>query len=67
MESLLECQICYRSYNHQDKKPISLPCGHSFCHECVLKLFKHSMIKCPFDKIQHQITVDQLPVNFVIL
>ena len=35
IDSIFECGICFKPYNHNDKKPISLPCGHSFCFDCV--------------------------------
>ena len=41
VESIFECGICFKPYNHNDKKPLSLPCGHSFCLECIKKLLKH--------------------------
>ncbi len=53
MDSIFECGICFKAYNHQDKKPLSLPCGHSFCLECMKKLWKHQMIQCPYDKSTH--------------
>jgi len=67
MESIFECQICYKQYNHSDKKPLSLPCGHTFCLECLRQLNKHSIIKCPFDKIAHHQVADNLPVNYAVL
>ena len=67
MDSIFECQICYRGFNHTDKKPLSLPCGHTFCHECLTKLNKHGIIKCPFDKGAHHCMVDNLPVNYTVL
>jgi hypothetical protein len=67
MESLFECGICFKTYNHNDKKPIALPCGHSFCFECLKQLYKHSMIKCPYDKIAHHCVPENLPVNYQVL
>ena len=67
MDQFFECGICFKPYNHSDKKPISLPCGNSFCYECIRKLYKHSMIKCPYDKISHHITPENLPVNYQVL
>ena len=64
MDSIFECGICFKAYNHQDKKPLSLPCGHSFCLECMKKLWKHQMIQCPYDKSTHQSSPDTLPVNY---
>jgi len=64
---MFECGICFKAYNHNDKKPISLPCGHSFCFECTKQLFKHQMIKCPYDKIAHHCIPENLPVNYTVL
>lgn len=66
-ESIFECGICFKPYNHNEKKPTSLPCGHSFCSECVRKLPKHGIIQCPYDKSSHQISPDNLPVNYQVL
>jgi len=67
MDSFFECGICFKPYNHNDKKPIALPCGHSFCFECVKCLYKHQMIKCPYDKIAHHSQPENLPVNYSVL
>jgi len=67
MDSIFECGICFKPYNHVDKKPLSLPCGHSFCLECCKKLPKHGVIQCPYDKSSHQITPESLPVNYQVL
>jgi hypothetical protein len=67
MDQIFECGICFKPYNHNDKKPISLPCGHSFCFECTRQLYKHQMIKCPYDKISHHQTPENLPVNYQVL
>ena len=67
MDSIFECGVCFKTYNSLDKKPHSLPCGHTFCLECLRQISKHNVIKCPFDKISHSIHVDNLPVNYAIL
>lgn len=67
MDQIFECGICFKTYNHNDKKPIALPCGHSFCFECLKQLYKHQMIKCPYDKIAHHCIPENLPVNYQVL
>lgn len=46
---------------------MSLPCGHSFCSDCIRQLYKHQVIKCPYDKICHSILPENLPVNYSVL
>ena len=41
--SLLTCAVCYEMY----KKPKYLPCHHSYCEECIVKLLKEAKIICP--------------------
>jgi hypothetical protein len=67
MESIFECGICYKQYNHCEKKPTSLPCGHTFCLACLKKVYKHSAVKCPYDSVSHHTTPENLPVNYQLL
>ena len=30
-----ECSICMDDYNHRDKRPKALFCGHTFCAQCI--------------------------------
>lgn len=41
MDSIFECGVCFKQYNHNEKKPLSLPCGHTFCLECLKQISKH--------------------------
>ena len=47
MEQMFECGICFKPYNHNDKKPISLPCGHSFCRHTCLAPWLREKTACP--------------------
>ncbi|CAI2387586.1 unnamed protein product [Moneuplotes crassus] len=40
---IFNCSICCYKYNEFGRRPISLPCGHAFCQECVFKLAQHSI------------------------
>ena len=61
----LTCPICYEFY----KKPKYLPCYHSYCEECLVKLVVQSNITCPECRKTSVIPsrgVKQLPNNFFI-
>ena len=63
--SHLTCPICLELY----KKPKYLPCYHSYCEECLVKLVVQSMITCPECRKTHVVPsggVKQLPNNFFI-
>ena len=59
------CPICCELY----KKPKYLPCYHSYCEECLVKLQKCSDITCPECRKTSAIPTEgikQLPSNFFI-
>ena len=61
----LTCPICYELY----KKPKYLPCYHSYCEECLVKLVVQSNITCPECRKLSDVPsggVKQLPSNFFI-
>ena len=61
----LTCPICYELY----KKPKYLPCYHSYCEECLVKLMMQSNIICPECRKTSVVPsggVKQLPNNFFI-
>ena len=63
--SHLTCPICLELY----KNPKYLPCYHSYCEECLVKLVVQSMITCPECRKTHVVPsggVKQLPNNFFI-
>ena len=65
--SVFECGICYSPYNEQDKLPLSLPCGHVFCKQCLIRHASSGGISCPADKMTHHTTPDKLPCCYAIL
>ena len=63
--SYFTCPICCELY----KKPKYLPCYHSYCEECLVKLQKGSDITCPECRKTNAIPtggIKQLPNNFFI-
>ena len=61
----LTCPVCYDLY----RQPKYLPCYHSYCEECLVKLVVQSGITCPECRKTSDIPsggVKQLPNNFFI-
>ena len=44
LEGLVTCTVCLELF----KNPKELPCDHTFCHDCIVKLFEHNNeLVCP--------------------
>lgn len=44
------CSVCENRYNEQERCPLLLECGHSYCKDCLFKLFSSSAdtsLPCP--------------------
>lgn len=53
--SASSCKICFDNYDGNAKKPeLMVPCGHTFCKECLWKLLTP---ECPTCKMAYQTTV----------
>eukprot|EP01138_Halocafeteria_seosinensis_P013739 gb/GECG01014030.1/.p1 GENE.gb/GECG01014030.1/~~gb/GECG01014030.1/.p1 ORF type:complete len:427 (+),score=33.48 gb/GECG01014030.1/:1-1281(+) len=55
----LECPLCLRIFLN----PRTLPCGHSFCHHCLIKSFDHKMC-CPLCRHECFTSVASLPLSY---
>ncbi|XP_018022085.1 roquin-2 isoform X2 [Hyalella azteca] len=60
----LSCPMCYQPFNGSLRAPISLGCGHTLCEVCINKLRSN---QCPFDQLEVNVKLSQLPVNPAIL
>ena len=65
MNSLKDCQICFNQYDSDKHKPcVIIPCGHTFCEECIVKIGNAT---CPLDRLDIKSTavnrhaIDSLP------
>ena len=67
--SIFTCGLCKGDYDKINKIPLSLPCGHVFCKECIRKVVTkaHKGIKCPKDNKVYQIQFEKIPICVQIL
>ncbi|XP_066972004.1 uncharacterized protein [Macrobrachium rosenbergii] len=65
MESVDTCQLCYEVYDEETRRPRILPCGHSYCTDCISKLIMNGRLTCP-ECNTNVVASDssQIPVNY---
>ena len=62
------CALCSSQFDNENKIPLMLSCGHSYCKGCVSMLFESSNLACPEDGTPiNTSSVDSLPKNFSLL
>ncbi|OMJ72671.1 hypothetical protein SteCoe_28840 [Stentor coeruleus] len=61
------CYKCKLPYDSEIRIPKILPCGHGLCIICIEKLFKKGLLMCPKDNIIHQISLEDISTNYVVL
>lgn len=44
---ITSCSFCMHSYNGQERRPLVLPCSHSYCQNCLEKLESVGDKSCP--------------------
>jgi len=68
----MECAVCLQYWNQEDCVPKSLPCGHSFCSQCLESIFtkRKTGVQCPNCLVDYKMTIPQvqaIPKNFALL
>ena len=63
---MFECQVCLERYREPRKDPRILPCGHTFCHICLLAMTEKGQIKCPLCKDLHHVPSHGFKKNYFL-
>ncbi|XP_068246208.1 uncharacterized protein [Palaemon carinicauda] len=68
MEEAITCAVCSEEYSSGKHDPLILPCGHTFCRNCInnMKDIKNHFCPTCRDEIK-EATYEKLPLNFSIL
>ncbi|XP_057827234.1 E3 ubiquitin-protein ligase KEG isoform X2 [Cryptomeria japonica] len=66
------CSVCQMTYNEEDRVPMMLQCGHSFCKECLSHMFSVSIdntLPCPRCRQLSKVgnSVEGLRKNFAMI
>ena len=68
---LLKCQLCNEEYDTDEKKPLILNCGHSFCKQCITNIITqktYSNLKCPLDQKElYSNEISSYKINYSLL
>ncbi|XP_050698538.1 uncharacterized protein LOC126986429 [Eriocheir sinensis] len=64
-----QCKICDYRFCAEERQPLSLPCGHTFCSSCVRRFLNSGRsLKCPTCRRTHTLAEGAaFPVNYAIL
>ena len=63
------CVLCKNEYNFTNHLPrIMIHCGHTFCHDCIKKVYRSLRLRCPLCQklIKNVLSLDRLPINHSI-
>ena len=67
----ITCGVCLEQYSTDPndlKSPRNLPCGHTFCLDCLRQILKNQIIKCPFDSRETKLTsLNELTINRTLM
>ena len=65
----MECPSCYEFFDAEVRVPRNLPCCHTFCEECLLKIEYQKMTFCPICRatLAKPFKAKKLPKNFIAL
>lgn len=68
MDYIPTCPICFERFGAEITKPLSLPCGHTICKSCLLKMkgTQNPMV-CPMDKKPIGAEINQISPNYIVL
>ena len=64
------CQRCNEFFNQNEKIPLNLSCGESYCKECIMNGLRGEIFKCNSEDCEekHEVPrVEQLPVTKILL
>nr|XP_045607518.1 tripartite motif-containing protein 5-like isoform X2 [Procambarus clarkii] len=60
-----ECTVCCDNYDEALRRPRTLPCGHTFCSQCIETTFKNNELVCPSCRTEHIVaSTSRFPVNY---
>ncbi|XP_069189657.1 uncharacterized protein [Procambarus clarkii] len=60
-----ECSVCFNDYGDNQLRPRTLPCGHTFCSQCIDNAIKNGQVTCPSCRAQHAATAaTQFPISY---
>lgn len=64
LRSEVDCQVCYGLI----LDPMTLPCGHTFCHSCIARVLDHSDL-CPIcrRKLGMTSSISKEPLNWILM
>ena len=64
VESLTFCSVCFEEYNKEERVPLLVSCGHTFCRSCLVLL--PEPLKCPHCRYTETRSMADLPKNFLV-
>ena len=68
MEEILKCELCNNKFNLDNRRPLNIKCGHSYCASCIMGITsnqdKAQTYSCPHCKVPYILNMESCIPNF---
>lgn len=61
------CPICIEEYDIQQRIPLVLQCGHTFCSSCLQQAAVGGQVACALDRERDGRAVEDIPRNYSLI